>query len=67
MSRSYSIRAEDVTSESERVGGDFSKVDVSRVIKLDELELREIGAQDVRLRILAVSERGRLRPASPLT
>ena len=55
MSRSYSIRAEDVTSESERVGGDFSKVDVSRVIKLDELELREIGAQDVRLRILAVS------------
>ena len=55
MSRSYSIRAEDVASESERVGGDFSKVDVSRVIKLDELELREIGAQDVRLRILAVS------------
>ena len=55
MSRSYSIRAEDVASESERVGGDFSKVDVSRVIKLDELELREMGAQDVRLRILAVS------------
>ena len=55
MTRAYSIKVEDVTAERERVNQDLSKVDISRVIRLDELELAEMGAQDVRLRILAVS------------
>jgi crotonyl-CoA carboxylase/reductase len=37
------------------VGGDLEKFDVSRVIQLDELSLREMGPRDVHLRILAVS------------
>ena len=55
MTRAYSISVEDVAAERERVDQDLSQVDVSRVIKLDELELAEMGASDVRLRILAVS------------
>jgi crotonyl-CoA carboxylase/reductase len=55
MTRAYSIKVEDVTAERERVNQDLSKVDISRVIQLDELELAEMGSQDVRLRILAVS------------
>jgi len=46
---------EDVTAERERVNQDLSQVDVSRVIRLDDLELAEMGSRDVRLRILAVS------------
>ena len=42
MPRSYSISAEDIAQESERVGGELEQFDVSRVIRLDELELREI-------------------------
>ena len=55
MTRAYSISVEDVTAERERVDQDLSQVDVSRVIRLDELELAEMGSRDVRLRILAVS------------
>ncbi len=55
MTRAYSIQVEDVQAERERVDGDLDQVDVSRVIKMDELELAEIGPRDVRLRILAVS------------
>jgi crotonyl-CoA carboxylase/reductase len=55
MTRAYSIKVEDITAERERVNQDLSKVDISRVIQLDELELAEMGSQDVRLRILAVS------------
>jgi len=53
--RSYSISAEDIAAESERVGGDLDNFDVSRVIRLDELELREMGSTDVHMRILAAS------------
>jgi NADPH:quinone reductase-like Zn-dependent oxidoreductase len=53
--RAYSIRAEDIARERERVGGDLEKFDVARVIKLDELELRPLGTRDVHLRILAAS------------
>ena len=53
--RAYSITAESVAQERARVDGDLAKVDVSRVIKLDQLELRNLGASDVRLKILAVS------------
>ncbi len=55
MPRAYSISAEAIAAEHERAGGDLSKVDVSRVIQLDQLELREMGSHDVHVRILAVS------------
>ena len=53
--RAYCITAEAVAAERERVGGDLDKVDVSRVIQLDKLELPELGPSDVHMRILAVS------------
>ena len=53
--RAYSIRAEDVARERERVGGDLEKFDHSRVIRLDTLELPPLGPRDVHLRILAFS------------
>ena len=55
MPRAYSIHAEDITAERARVDDVISDIDVSRVIKLDELKLRDIGPSDVHLRILAVS------------
>jgi len=53
--RAYSISVDDVSAERERVGQDLDQVDVSKVVKLDELKLAEVGPTDVRLRILAVS------------
>jgi NADPH:quinone reductase-like Zn-dependent oxidoreductase len=53
--RAYSIRAEDIAAERKRVGGDLAAFDVSRVIRLDTLELRPLGPGDVHLRILAAS------------
>ncbi|MEN8184003.1 MAG: hypothetical protein ABFS46_15865 [Myxococcota bacterium] len=53
--RAYSINADDIAKERERVGGEVEQVDVSRVIKLDTLELRPMGPRDVHLRILAAS------------
>jgi crotonyl-CoA carboxylase/reductase len=55
MPRSYSISAEDIAKENERVGGDLDQFDYSRIIKLDDLTLREMGPGDVHLRILAAS------------
>jgi NADPH:quinone reductase-like Zn-dependent oxidoreductase len=55
MVRAYSISGEDVVAERERVGGDLSRIDFSRVVKLDTLELRAMGPRDVHLRILAAS------------
>ena len=55
MTRVFSIAAEDIAKETERVGGDLGKFDVSKVIALDELELRAVGPRDVKLRILAVA------------
>ena len=55
MPRAYSITAEAIAEERKRADGDFDKVDASRVIRLDELELPEPGPDDVKLRILAVS------------
>jgi NADPH:quinone reductase-like Zn-dependent oxidoreductase len=53
--RAYSITSAAVAQERARVGNDLSKVDVSRVIQLDQLELRDLRPRDVRLRILAAS------------
>jgi NADPH:quinone reductase-like Zn-dependent oxidoreductase len=55
MTRIYSIAAEDIAKETERVGGDLAQFDVSKVIALDELELRPVGPRDVKLRILAAA------------
>ncbi len=51
----YSITADAVAAERERAGGKPADMDVSRVVRLDELELRAVGPTDVRMRILAVS------------
>ena len=53
--RAYCITAESVARERERVGDDLEQVDVSRVIELDKLELRDVGPNDVHMRILAAS------------
>ena len=55
MPKAYSINADDIAAERERVGGDMDRFEISRVVKLDDLELREVGPNDVHLRILAVS------------
>ena len=55
MPRAFSISAEAIAAERARVGGDLGRFDVSRVIRLDEVTLRPLGARDVHLRILAVS------------
>ena len=55
MGRSYSISADDIAVERKRVDDDLAKVDISRVIKLDELKLRDMAPGDVHLKILAVS------------
>jgi len=55
MPRAYSISTESIAAERARVGGNLDAFDVSRVIRLDEVQLRPLGPSDVRLRILAVS------------
>jgi crotonyl-CoA carboxylase/reductase len=55
MPRAYSISTESIAAERARVGGDLEAVDISRVVQLDEAQLRPVGPRDVHLRILAVS------------
>jgi crotonyl-CoA carboxylase/reductase len=55
MSRAFAITADAIAAETGRVGGDLEKFDVGNVIQLDELELADVGPNDVRLKILAVS------------
>jgi NADPH:quinone reductase-like Zn-dependent oxidoreductase len=55
MPRAYAITTEAIARERKRVGDDLEKFDVSRVIALDQIELRPLGPRDVHLRILAVS------------
>ena len=55
MPRAFSISSESIAKERERVGGDMSKFDISRVVQLDESVLPALGPSDVKLRILAVS------------
>lgn len=54
VSRAYSISADDIAREAERVGGDHSKFDLTRTIRLDTLELPEVGPTQVRMRVLAI-------------
>src|SRR5215510_5796261 len=55
MPRAYAISAEAIAAERRRVDNDLNKFDASRVIQLDEVQLRPMGPHDVHLRILAVS------------
>ncbi len=55
MPRAYAITADAIAAERRRVNDDFNQFDASRVIQLDEVELRPVGPRDVHLRILAVS------------
>ncbi|HEX7480524.1 MAG TPA: zinc-binding dehydrogenase [Polyangiales bacterium] len=55
ITRAYSITAQAVAKERERTGGDTSKVDITKVLTLDELTLRDLGPNDVKLKILAAS------------
>lgn len=55
MVKAYVITADAVAAERARVNDDLDKVDISRVVALDSLELPEVGPTDVHLRILAVS------------
>lgn len=55
MPRAYAITADAIAEERERVDNDLNKFDASRVIRLDDLNLRPMGPRDVHLRILAVS------------
>ena len=64
MTRAYSISGEDVDAERARVDQDLDQVDISRVIVLDELELRTTGPRDVRMKILAVSAEHNLAHAA---
>jgi NADPH:quinone reductase-like Zn-dependent oxidoreductase len=53
--RAYSISADAIAAERDRVGGNPSDMDVSKVVALDTLELRDVGPTDVHLRIVAAS------------
>jgi NADPH:quinone reductase-like Zn-dependent oxidoreductase len=53
--RAFSITADAVAAERKRVNDDLSQVDISRVVQMDDLQLREMGPDDVHLRILAAS------------
>ena len=55
MPRSYSITTDSISEEQARVGADSSDFDISRVIRLETVEIPEVGPQQVRLKILAVS------------
>jgi len=64
MTRAYSIKGEDVDAERARVDQDLDQVDISRVVVLDEIDLRPVGPRDVRMKILAVSAEHNLAHAA---
>ena len=53
--RAYCITSDAIAEEQKRSEGTQGGFEISRVIRLDDLELRELGPSDVQLRILAVS------------
>jgi len=55
MPRAYAITSDAIAAERQRVGDQLGNFDPSRVIRLDEVTLRPMGAGDVHLRILAAS------------
>lgn len=55
MSRAYAITAEAIATERARVDDDLDRVDIARILALDEIELPKVKPRDVKLRILVVS------------
>ncbi|HTY16896.1 MAG TPA: zinc-binding dehydrogenase [Myxococcota bacterium] len=55
MPRAFSISTASIAAERERTGGKLDDFDISRVVKLDTVELKPVGPGDVHIRILAVS------------
>ncbi|MEN3272645.1 MAG: hypothetical protein V7636_1406 [Actinomycetota bacterium] len=53
--RAYSISTDAIANERERVGGNPADMDVSKVVALDTIELRDVGPTDVHMRIVAAS------------
>jgi len=53
--RAYAIAADAIARERARVGDSVEEMDISQVVQLDKLELRDVGPGDVRMRVLAVS------------
>lgn len=64
MSRAYAITAEAIAAERARVDDDLDRIDIARVIALDELELPTLKPKDVKIRILAVSAEHNLTHAA---
>ena len=55
MSRAFSISTASIAAEQQRIAGNPDAFDISRVVKLDTIEVRPVGLTDVHLKILAVS------------
>jgi crotonyl-CoA carboxylase/reductase len=55
MPKAFAITTDAIAAERARVGDDLDNFDISRVIELDDLVLREMGPRDVHVRILAAS------------
>jgi NADPH:quinone reductase-like Zn-dependent oxidoreductase len=55
MPRAFSISSASIAAERQRIGDKRDDFDISRVVKLDTVELKPVGPGDVHLRILAVS------------
>ena len=64
MTRAYSITAQAIAAERARVNDDLDRIDITRVIGLDTVELRPVGPRDVKLRILVVSAEHNLTHAA---
>ena len=64
MTRAYAITADAIAAERARVDDDLSKIDITRIVSMDEVELPAVGARDVRFRTLAVSAEHNLTHAA---
>jgi crotonyl-CoA carboxylase/reductase len=53
--QAYSISAEDIAAEKQRIDREGGEFDIAGVIHLDSMELPDVGPGDVRMRILAAS------------
>src|SRR5437763_16852858 len=52
--RAYAIASEAIAAEKDKAGN-TEDMDITNVIALDKLELRDVGPNDVRFKVLAVS------------
>jgi len=52
--RAYAITTDAIAAEKDRAGN-VDEMDITKVVALDKLELRDVGADDVRFKVLAVS------------